>query len=107
MPYVQRDKTVVIIISDNGEKPGERSIWFKKHYYEPSLKISLINLLPTLMSIAQGSGWTCPVEPLKGIDLSTVLNNEQTGRPIYTEYVGHATASPIFMMRNARKLVMP
>ena len=115
----QRDNTVIIFTSDHGEMLGERGMWFKKHFYEPSLKVpliiaggafapgraatpaSLVDLLPTFMGIAEGGGWTSPVEKLDGEDLATKLTDEPE-RPIYAEYLAEATTAPIFMVRKGR-----
>ncbi|MEP3848110.1 MAG: choline-sulfatase [Paracoccaceae bacterium] len=112
----QRDNTVIVFTSDHGEMLGERGMWFKKHFFEPSLKVpliitggafksghastpaSLVDLLPTFMGIAEGAGWTSPVETLDGEDLATKLSAEPE-RPIYAEYLAEATTAPIFMVR--------
>ncbi|MEO9515849.1 MAG: choline-sulfatase [Paracoccaceae bacterium] len=112
----QRDNTVIVFTSDHGEMLGERGMWFKKHFFEPSLKVpliitggafksghastpaSLVDLLPTFMGIAEGAGWTSPVETLDGEDLATKLSAEPN-RPIYAEYLAEATTAPIFMVR--------
>jgi len=98
---------------------GERGMWFKKHFYEPSLKVplilsggcfskgraktpaSLVDLLPTFMGIAEGPGWTSPVEKLDGEDLATRLSDDPD-RVIYAEYLAEATTAPIFMVRQGR-----
>ncbi len=113
----QRQNSVIVFTSDHGEMLGERGMWFKKHFYEPSLKIplilsggvfvaqrvltpaSLVDLLPTFMGIAEGAGWTSPVETLDGEDLATKLDRAETDRPVYAEYLAEATTSPIFMLR--------
>ncbi len=114
------DNTVILFTSDHGEMLGERGMWFKKHFFEPSLRIplfikggcfgaqrvetpaSLVDLLPTLMGIAEGAGWTSPVEDLDGTDLATLLDAPETERQIYAEYLAEATISPIFMVRQGR-----
>ena len=114
------DDTVIVFTSDHGEMLGERGIWFKKHFFEPSLRVpliitggafapgrvatpvSLIDLLPTFMGIAAGQGWTSPVEPLEGEDLSTFIATERPDRPVRAEYLAEATTSPILMIRRGR-----
>ncbi len=115
----QRDNTVIVFTSDHGEMLGERGMWFKKHFYEPSLKVplivtggafpssraatpaSLVDLLPTFMGVAEGSGWTSSVETLDGEDLATKLD-DTPDRPVYAEYLAEATTAPIFMVRLGR-----
>lgn len=115
----QRDNTVIVFTSDHGEMLGERGMWFKKHFYEPSLKVpliiaggafgpgraqtpaSLVDLLPTFMGIATGAGWSSEVEPLDGEDLATRLEPDPD-RIIYAEYLAEATTAPIFMVRQGR-----
>ena len=115
----QSDNTVIVFTSDHGEMLGERGMWFKKHFYEPSLKVpliitggafaagraktpvSLVDLLPTFMGVATGAGWTSPIETLDGQDLATKLTDEPD-RPIYAEYLAEATTAPIFMVRQGR-----
>lgn len=114
------EDTVVIFTSDHGEMLGERGMWFKKHFFEPSLRVplmiaggafgpgrvetpvSLVDLLPTFMGLAEGPGWTSPVEPLDGEDLATLLDEPNPDRPIYAEYLAEATTAPILMVRQGR-----
>ena len=116
------ENTAIIFTSDHGEMLGERGMWFKKHFFEPSLRIplllkapgvepqrvyefaSLVDLLPTFMGLSEGSGWTSPVEPLEGIDLTTLLDRDaaQPERTIHAEYLAEATPAPIFMIRRGK-----
>ena len=114
------ENTVVVFTSDHGEMLGERGMWFKKHFYEPSLRVplfmagpgiplgrnrtpaSLVDLLPTFMGLAKGSGWSSPVEPLDGTDLTTFFGADDPERPVYAEYLAEATTSPILMVRRGR-----
>ncbi|MFK7765445.1 MAG: choline-sulfatase [Roseobacter sp.] len=115
-----RENTIIVFTSDHGEMLGERGMWFKKHFFEPSLKVplivsggdfgpgrartpaSLVDLLPTFMGIAEGAGWSCPLEPLAGEDLATRLDKDDLERPIFAEYLAEATTAPIFMLRQGR-----
>lgn len=69
------ENTVVIFLSDHGEALGERGLWFKRSFYDVALKVplivshpwssqsrrcaenvSLVDLLPTLVDLAQPAG---------------------------------------------------
>ncbi|MEO0718074.1 MAG: sulfatase-like hydrolase/transferase, partial [Pseudomonadota bacterium] len=115
------EDTVIIFTSDHGEMLGERGMWFKKHFFEPSLRIplilkipgrpsqrvrtpaSLVDLLPTFMGVADGAGWSSAVEELDGEDLLSYLDADTNAdRPIFAEYLAEATTAPIFMIRRGR-----
>lgn len=109
-------KTAILFTSDHGEMLGERGMWFKKHFFEKSLRIpliltapwlkpqrvreltSLVDLLPTFNAIA-GAGQD--IEPLEGVDLCSLLDrgDPEPSRAIYAEYLAEATPVPIFMIR--------
>lgn len=108
--------TVVVFTADHGEMLGERGMWFKKHFFERSLRIplifnapwltarrvetltSLVDLLPTFAGIG---GAPAPVEALEGHDLSALLEggDEDIDRAVYAEYLAETTTVPIFMIR--------
>ncbi|MEM1428388.1 MAG: choline-sulfatase [Pseudomonadota bacterium] len=115
------DDTVIVFASDHGEMLGERGMWFKKHFFEPALRVplmisgpgiapqrigtpvSLVDLLPTFMGLATGSGWASAVEPLDGTDLTTLFDApDQPDRPVHAEYLAEATTAPILMIRRGR-----
>ncbi len=116
------DNTVVVFTSDHGEMLGERGMWFKKHFFEPSLRVplivsapwispkriktpaSLVDLLPTFCGLASDGNWQSETETLAGQDLSALINStsagvEDTSRPVYAEYLAEATTAPIFMIK--------
>jgi len=116
------DNTAVIFTSDHGEMLGERGMWFKKHFYEPSLRVpliinapwlqaarnstpaSLVDLLPTFNGLADGHPW--PSDTLAGTDLTAYMETknraaqaEDPNRVVYAEYLAEATHAPIFMVK--------
>ncbi len=114
--------TAIIFTADHGDMLGERGMWFKKHFFEPSLRVplflvgpsikpqrvselaSLVDLLPTLCGLANGGDWEGAVEPLDGVDLTTLLDQSspKPRRTIFAEYLAEATLAPIFMIRRGR-----
>ena len=81
------DNTVVILTTDHGEMLGEHGLWYKKTFFEEACRIpliashpqftahrvdanvSLVDLLPTLLSIAGDDKLDSLVEPLAGNSL--------------------------------------
>lgn len=113
------DNTAIVFTSDHGEMLGERGMWFKKHFFEKSLRVplimtapwiasqrveelvSLVDLVPTFNGLA---GIDEMVEPLEGIDLNTLLDrgNPAPVRAVCAEYLAEATPVPIFMIRRGK-----
>jgi len=116
------DNTAILFTSDHGDMQGERGMWFKKHFFEWSLRVplflyapwiapqrvaefaSLVDVLPTLVGIAGGEKVVDRCEPLEGMDLTGLLDrgNPPPQRAIYAEYLAEATAAPIFMIRRGQ-----
>ena len=115
--------TVIVFASDHGEMLGERGMWLKKNFFEPSLRIplivhapflleprrvsdlvSLVDLLPTFMRVATGQRWNGAVEDLDGEDLVSIATGEVDGtsRAVFAELLCDGTAAPIFMIRRGR-----
>lgn len=110
------DNTIIIFTSDHGEMLGERGMWFKKHFFEKSMRVplivsgagvtpqrvqelvSLVDLVPTFNAIA---GVSEESEPLEGVDLFSLLDkdNPDPKRAVHAEYLAEATPVPIFMIR--------
>ena len=116
-----RGDTAVIFTADHGDMLGERGMWFKKHFYEPALRVplliaaprfapkriselvSLVDLLPTFCGLAGGRH--DDVESLAGGDLIPLLTRDADAPPartVYAEYLAEAALAPIFMLRRGR-----
>jgi len=111
--------TALVFTSDHGDMLGERGMWFKKHFYEKSLRIplmiqapwikpnrinelvSLVDLLPTFNGLATGEQWHDDGGTLEGLDLTSILDQDAStmNRAVYAEYLAEATTAPIFMIR--------
>ena len=114
------ENTAIFFTSDHGEMLGERGMWFKKSFFEDSIRVpllmklpgvapgrmqtpaSLVDLLPTFMGLATGSGWQSDVEELDGADLTALLGADDPDRALFAEYLAEATTAPIFMIRRGR-----
>ncbi len=118
--------TIVIFTSDHGEMLGERGMWYKQNFFEPSCRVplvvhipgqrvtarvahpvSLVDLLPTLMDWA-GEGantesrqrdWP---EPLDGASLVPLLQDAQAQNPraVISEYTDMGVIAPCRMTRS-------
>ena len=91
--------TAIVFTSDHGDMLGERGLWFKKHFYEHSLRVplilnapwikpqrirelvSLVDLLPTFNGLAAGKPWMGEEKELAGMDLTSLLVNGGTPPP--------------------------
>lgn len=113
------DNTMIVFTADHGEFLGERGMWLKKHFFEPSLRVpliiagpgiapqrvgelaSLIDLLPTFNGMADGKTWTPDNPDLAGADLTEFFGKSKAGseRTVYAEYLAESTPGPIYMVR--------
>lgn len=109
------ENTVVIILGDHGEMLGERGIWFKRHFFEwsarvpmimsgagvpvaePMTNVTLMDLGPTLLSLAGGAGTL--VEPVEGRDLVPLMQAGEVDNVAYAEVMSDGLAAPVFMVR--------
>jgi choline-sulfatase len=97
---------------------GERGLWFKMTFFERAVRVplilcapallaprrvshcvSLVDLLPTLLDIADGKRDALPA-PIDGMSLMS-LASSGVGGPgtVYGEYMAEGTSQPIFMIR--------
>ena len=115
-------ETFVVFTSDHGDMLGERGLWFKKVFFEPSVRVpliiqapdvfsrdrvservSLVDLLPTLLSFAGQDVAQHSAEPLDGCDLTKAVNESGFGtRDVVSEVMSEGLAEPVIMLRRGR-----
>ncbi|MCZ2723609.1 choline-sulfatase [Marinomonas sp. 15G1-11] len=120
------DNTVLIFTSDHGDMMGERGMWYKKSFFEWSLRVPLlirtpfnntasrvedsvshIDLFPTLLDMA--GGHEEPPLFLDGVSLQPYLQNESPKiRPFpRAEYLAEGTDHPqVALIRDPYKLII-
>jgi choline-sulfatase len=121
-----REDTIVVVTADHGEMLGERGLWYKMNFFEPSARVplivtaptrfparrvarpvSLVDILPTLVEIASGEPFS-PPEPIDGASLLPLLLGEEGGGPddVAGEYLAEGAVAPVVMiLRRALKFV--
>nr|WP_256449513.1 choline-sulfatase [Paracoccus sp. Z118] len=113
-----RQEAIIVVLSDHGEMLGERGLWFKMNFFEPSARVPLmiaapgmpagrvdtpvstIDVLPTLgelagISLDEIAPWT------DGQSLVPVASGA-TAPPVLMEYAAEASVSPIVGIREGR-----
>ncbi len=112
-----REETVVIFASDHGEMLGERGLWYKMSFFEPSAavplivsapgtfasrrvsaSVSLLDLVPTLAELA---GVKQPPPELDGTSLVPMLGGRDGERSdtVVGEYLAEGALAPLVMIR--------
>jgi choline-sulfatase len=109
-----RDDTAVVFMADHGESLGERGLWYKMTFFEPSVtvplivsapgqfgpgrvssNVSLLDLGPTLIDLAGGSADVS----LDGTSLVPVLDGGADDHVILSEYLAEGAIAPAVMVR--------
>lgn len=113
------EDTIVVFTSDHGEMLGERGMFYKQTFFEPSARVplvvrnpratgvrrvaapvSLVDLLPSLMDWAGGPGdWP---EPLDGQSWQPLLEGSDASadRMAFSEYTDMGVIAPARMVRS-------
>jgi choline-sulfatase len=112
------DQTVVVFTADHGEMLGERGLWYKMSFFEPSARVplivwapgrvpagrvaapvSLLDVAPTLLELAADTG-ADEVE-LDGTSLAPLLDGRAAAGPrdVVSEYLAEGVTSPALMIR--------
>ena len=114
-----RDDTVVIFMADHGEMLGERGLWYKMSFFEPSVtvplivsapgrfvprrvtsNVSLLDLAPTLVDLAPGLA-SHDFNSFDGSSLLPLLEGDTAGhnRVVASEYLAEGAVAPVVMVR--------
>jgi len=113
------DNTVVILTSDHGDMLGERGLWYKMSFFEGSVRVPLVvsapgrfragrvsapvstmDLLPTLVGLAEDGDLSGIVGDLDGQSLLPLLTGQPSDRDTVTaEYLAEGAIAPIVMVR--------
>ncbi len=115
------DNTVIVFGSDHGEMLGERGLWFKKVFFENSVKVplviclpgdetprqvetpvSLLDLAPTLISLADDGQGLDLAEPLDGENLIPMMGGSLRKSDVVSELMSEGLADPVVMIRRDR-----
>ena len=113
-----RDNTVVIFMADHGEMLGERGLWYKMSFFEPSVtvplivnapgrfvprrvtsNVSLLDLAPTLVDLAPGLA-SHDFNSFNGTSLLPLLEGDPAGHNgvVASEYLAEGAVAPVVMM---------
>lgn len=110
------DDTIVLFVSDHGDMLGERGLWFKMNFFEPSARVPLsialpgeagrrieepvstLDVMPTLaalagVDVAEIAPWT------DGENLLPLMRGHGGRGPVPMEYAAEGTVAPMVALR--------
>jgi choline-sulfatase len=102
------DSTTVVLTADHGEMLGERGLWYKMSFFEPSARVPLIVSAPGLVAPGRRA------EPVSLLDLAPTLAELAASDPgplleprdvgdrppaVVAEYLAEGVTSPAVMIR--------
>ncbi len=114
-----RQEAIILFVSDHGEMLGERGLWFKMNFFDPSARVPLmiaapglpparidtpvstIDVTPTLcdlagVSMAEVMLWT------DGMSLVPLATGTPRDAPVAMEYAAEASITPLVALRYGR-----
>lgn len=115
------ENTVIILTADHGEMMGERGMWYKQHFFEwacrvpfvvhapgrfraarVSQNISLIDLMPTLLDLAEGGPFSGYADGgIDGTSLVPALNGDTDSLSdvVISEFAADGSTGPSRMVK--------
>jgi choline-sulfatase len=114
------DETIVVFTADHGEMLGERGLWYKMSFFEPSARVplivcapdrvragrvvqpvSLLDLAPTLLELSTHPRAEELAAELDGASLVPQLDGRAATGPaaVVAEYLAEGVTSPALMIR--------
>jgi choline-sulfatase len=128
------DSTTVVLTADHGEFLGERGLWYKMSFLDPSARVplivrpagsatagvrqarrvaapvSLLDLAPTFLELAGAGTETIAEAEFDGISMAGVVASPEAAfhrPPVVCEYHGEGVLAPSAMVRDgAHKLIV-
>ena len=113
-----RDDTIVIVTSDHGEMLGERGFWYKMSWFEGASRVpllvsapgrfkagrvaqsvSLVDMLPTLVELAQDGRPGRYASEIEGRSLLPHLAGTGGHDEVIGEYLAEGAVAPLMMIR--------
>jgi choline-sulfatase len=122
------DNTVIVVTSDHGEMLGEQGMWFKRTYFDPSVRVplvmagadrvssgkrlakevSLVDLMPTFLELSGLADSSAVEEQLAGESLCPMLEGRDKRKRagVISEYYSEGVVQPMRMaVRDGLKYV--
>jgi choline-sulfatase len=123
------DDTIVVFCADHGEMLGERGLWYKMSFFEPSARVplfvsvpgtssggvrrvadpvSLLDLAPTLLELAEVPGHGELASEMDGASLAGSAGRGggagagRRARAVPAEYLAEGVTAPAVMLRDGR-----
>jgi choline-sulfatase len=112
------DNTIVVVLADHGDMLGERGLWYKMSYFEPSTRVPLIvhapkqfrahrvsqsvslaDVLPTLAELANDGRAPDYPEALYGRSMLAHLQGTGGHDEVIGEYLAEGAIAPVVMIR--------
>jgi choline-sulfatase len=115
-----RENTIIVITSDHGEMLGERGLWYKRSFFEWSVRVplifsapgrfparhtrcnvSLVDLLPTFTELGSNGSTLEMADHIDGSSLVRMLTGSDEGAidVALSEVLCEGTTSPAFMIK--------
>lgn len=115
------NNTIIIFCADHGDMLGEKGLWYKMSFFEPSVRVpmfihapgrfkpdtrvepvSTMDLLPTLIQLS-GQNPDDIAMPIDGSSLAAMCEgNSEPKRKALVEYAAEGAIAPMTMIRNSQ-----